>query len=121
MKVFNIETTKKDFFYKYMLVLSGIVHVRPVAMRVFADFLYWNDKFKDIDRDKRNLLLFNKETRSKILQGIDISRASLDNQLTYLRKNSLLLGNTINPKYEIFYETHKDLMFSFKLKEEEDD
>jgi len=117
MKVFNIPTTKKDFFYKYLVVLSGIVDIRPVAMRVFAGFLYWNDYYKHIDKEERNLLIFNKETRSKILQGIDISRASLDNQLTYLRKKDLLLGNTINPKYEIFYDTHKELMFSFKLED----
>lgn len=118
MKVFNITTTRRRFFYQYLLVLSEMINIRPVARKVFAEFLYWNDKYKELPREERQMVLFNKETRSKILQSIDISRASLDNQLTYLRKKDVLLGNTINPKYEIYYDTHRELLFSFKLEED---
>jgi len=119
MKAFNIETTREGFFLKYLLILQGILPMRFTAMRVFAAILYWNDLYKDLPPLERTSLIFSKDVRIKLLDMADMSRASFDNQLTYLRNKDFLLGNRVNPKYEIFYNTHKDLVFSFKIKEDD--
>ena len=121
MKKLTIPVNNKTFFTKYLLLFNEMFNLRPAALEVFSRLLYWNDKYRNVSKEDKDLLLFNKVTRSKILQDIDMSRASMDNQLTYLRKKGFLLGNSINPKYEIFYETHKDVLFSFRLKEDEND
>lgn len=122
MKTFNINSnTKKEFFRKYLLIINTTIGLRPVARQVFALMLYWNDIYKDLPKDDRNMLLFNKTTRKKILEELKISRASLDNQFTYLRKKEVLLGNTLNPLYEFFYETHNQLLFLFNINTENND
>jgi hypothetical protein len=119
MKVFNIKTTRKGFYLQYLLVLSEMIDIRFAAMKVLASILYYNDMFRTLDDEARNSMLFSRDIRSKILQGLEITRASLDNQYTYLRKKGILLGVTLNPKYDISYDTHKELMFSFKMIEDD--
>jgi hypothetical protein len=116
MKTINIKCeNKRDFFFKYITITNPFIGITNVEIKVFAELLFWNNEYKNLEKEERNLVLFNKITRSKILQNINISRASLDNQFTSLRKKGLLLGNTINPIYEIFYDTHNNLLIAFKI------
>jgi len=118
MKLLKIKTTKAGFFIKYLLVINEMLGLRRSALDVFARILYWNDFYKDLPTEEKNIVVFNSITRKKILDSLHMSRASLDNQFTYLRKKSLILGTRVNPKYEIFYDTHKELTFSFELDED---
>jgi len=119
MKILKIKSSRMEFFVKYLLVINEMLKLRNTALIAFARILYWNDKYKYLDAEERHLIVFNTITRSKILQSIDMSRASLDNQFSYLRKKKILIGNRINPIYEIYYDTHNQLMFSFELEDEE--
>ncbi len=119
MKTLTIKTDKQEFFIKYLLLFNELFKLRTNALYVFARLLYWNDKYEYMEAEERQLVVFNTITRSKILQSLDMSRASLDNQFTYLRKKGFLInGNTINPKYEIYYSTHKDTNILFVLEED---
>lgn len=116
MKKINLKCNDKlDFFYKYLTLLSPLIPLQNQERKVLSNILYWNDEYKDIPTEERNTILFSKSIRSKILQNMDISRASLDNVYLSLRKKNILIDNSINKVYEIFYDTHKDLMISFKI------
>jgi hypothetical protein len=118
MKSLSISVTKENFFNKYLLLLNGVFNLRPLSLNVFAEILYLNNLNIDINKEDRALIVFSAKNRAEIAKKLVISRASLDNQITYLRKREFLLGIRVNPIYEILYETHKDLMISFNLKEE---
>ena len=119
MKLFRIETSKEDFFSKYLLVVNSILKLNPQALRVFSQLLYWNDKYKDIPTPERMRLVFGSETRKAIMARLDVTKASLECQLSNLRKLGFINNNVINPVYEIKYDTHRDLGFLFRIKEDE--
>jgi len=120
MKLFRIETSKEEFYNKYLLVVNSILNLNPQAIKVFGQLLYWNDKYEAIPRPERMRLVFGADTRKEIMKSLDITKASLECQLSGLRKAGFILKNTINPVYEIKYSTHRDLGFLFRIKEEED-
>lgn len=120
MKLFRIETSREDFFNKYLLVVNSILNLNPQAIRVFAQLLYWNDKYENIPNPERSRLVFGADTRKAIMSNLGITKASLECQLSSLRKSGFIIKNTINPVYEIKYSTHQDLGFLFRIKEEED-
>ena len=120
MKIFHIETSKEDFFVKYLLILNEIFKLSPKPLLVFAQLLYYNDKYKEYSKEERNTMIFSTPIKKKIYGHLKMSNNSMDNYLMVLRKKGLLNGTAIVPAYEIFYDTHKDLGFIFRLKENED-
>ena len=88
-------------------------------MNIFAYFLYLNDKHKDLPREERSLLVFNPKTKHELQKKLGISKQSLENYMTKLRKKGFITDKSINPTFEIFYDTHKDLGFLFRIKEDE--
>lgn len=119
MKVFRIETSIEDFFVKYLLVLNEIFKLSRGVLEVFAQLLYFNDKYKDADKEDRDAMVFSTATRKRICKNLGMTAASLDNHLLSLRKRGLIKKSSIVHEYEIFYDTHKDLGFVFRIKEDE--
>lgn len=121
MKVFRIETSIEDFFVKYLLVLNEMFKLSRGVLEVFAQLLYYNDKYKQADKEDRDAMVFSTATKKRISKKLNISSASFDNHMLTLRKKGLLKGSSIVPAYEIFYDTHKDLGFMFIIKDKEDE
>jgi len=120
MKIFRLEVSREDFFVKYLLVLNEIFKLSRGTLDVFAQLLFYNDKYKDADKEDRDAMVFSTATRKRICTRLNISATSLDNFLLTLRKKGLINKHAIVPGYEIYYDTHKDLGFVFRIKEEED-
>lgn len=119
MKIFRIETSIEDFFKKYLLVLNEIFRLPKGALSAFAQILYYNDRYKDLPKEERYEMVFSTATKKRICKYLGISGASLDNYLLLLRRKGLLKKSSIIAQYEIYYDTHKDLGFIFRIKEEE--
>lgn len=120
MKILRIETDEENFYVKYLIVVNSMLGLGDQQLKIFAYLLYINDKYYDIPPEEREFLLFNTETKNNLLKKLNISKPSLENHFSRLRRKGFLIGRRINPKYEIRYSTHKDLGFSFRIKEEED-
>ena len=115
MKVLRIESNREYFYLKYLLYNKALFNLGDSQMKIFAYLLYLNDKYYDIDRKERGYLLFNVETKKALQEKLNISRASLENHFSKLRKKGYLTGRNITPQYEIRYDTHKDLLIQFRV------
>lgn len=91
------------------------------TLNTFAQLLYFNDKYKNADKEDRDAMVFSTATKKRICTNLNISIASLDNHFLLLRKKGLVNKSSIVPAYEIFYDTHKDLGFVFRIKESENE
>lgn len=121
MKIFRIETSIEGFFVKYLLVLNEIFKLSRGALDVFAQLLYFNDKYKQAEKEDRDAMVFSTATKKRVCKNLKMTIASLDNHFLTLRKKGLIKGSSIVPAYEIFYDTHKDLGFIFRIKENENE
>lgn len=119
MKTLRIEINKEDFFVKYLIVVNSILNLGDQQLRIFAYLLYINDKHRNLPLEERERLLFSPNTKKQLQKKVNISKASLENYFTKLRNKGFIKGRIINPVYDISYEEHKDLLFSFRLKEDE--
>ncbi len=119
MKVLRIECDIENFYLKYLVLVNPMLHLGDTQIKIFAYLLYLNDKYNDIEESEREFLLFNTETKKALENKLNISRASLENHFSKLRKKGFVIGRKIAPQYHIRYETHRDLLFSFRVKEDE--
>ena len=121
MKKLKITTTERDFYLKYLLMMDSVFNIRPSARLVFAEIMFFYNLYSDLPEEERASLTFNKKVKAEIQKRTGLSQPSIDNQLTYLRKKSLVKGLTVNKKYWFSYDTHKETLFSFKIEADDMD
>ena len=112
--------SKREFFRQYLEAAKSLVDIRPSAMDVLAELLFWNDKYQMLPKEDRDKIIFNYDTKVAIMDYLGMTKQSFDNILTYLRAKDILNGNSINKKYELSYENNNVLSFVFKIKEEKE-
>ncbi len=119
MKVLRIESNKESFYLKYLLYNKALFDLGDSQMKVFAYLLYLNDKYYDLGEIERGILMFNTEVKKELQKRLNISRASLENHFSKLRKKGYIIGRNISPRHEIRYDTHKDLLIQFRISKDE--
>jgi hypothetical protein len=111
--------SNQEFFRKYLEAAKSLFYIKDSGLDVLAELLYWNDRFKMLPKKDRDKITFNYDTKISIMENLGMSKQVLDNTLTYLRKNNIIIGNSISPKYEFFKEDGENqLIFIFKEQED---
>ena len=114
-----MESSKEDFYLKYLSYNNVLFDLGDSQRKIFAFLLYLNDKYHSISDEERAYLLFNTKTKRQLQDKLNISKASLENHFSKLRKKGYIKGRNIAPQYEIRYNTHKDLLIQFRTEEDE--
>lgn len=89
-----------DFFKKWCIFLRPFIKLTDREVDVIAEFLYQRHLLQKTTSDPASLdiLLMSDETRKKILEACNITQQHFYVVMSNLRKNKVIIGNSINPK-----------------------
>lgn len=101
--IINIPTNSEKIFLQYLTIINGILSsekkLAKIELLVLDKFLYIDYLYKDLDKDKRNKILFNEETKKRIRVSLDnMSEASLNNVISKLRKKGMISDRELKVK-----------------------
>lgn len=113
------EKTLPKLFRAYVEILQPILRLRNREADILAQILYYNNEKKDIVEGDRFELILSTPYRKKIKENLNIKDSTLQNSLSILRKKGILKDGKVLPELQVFIENELDLIFKFKLKNEE--
>jgi len=117
-KSIPIRTTKSKFFRQYLELLNPILRLRGKELDVLAEILYYNHKLENIPEKHRWKLIFDYDTKAEIRQKLQLSDASLNNNLSALRKKGIIRKNKVTDSFLIYPNNYCKLTFSFNIGQE---
>ncbi|MAH44671.1 hypothetical protein CMI37_02530 [Candidatus Pacearchaeota archaeon] len=110
-----IKTTKGKFFRQYLELLNPLLRLRGKELDVLAEILYYNHKLEKIPEKHRWKLIFDYDTKTEICQKLQLSDASLNNNLSALRKKGIIKKNKVTNGFLIYPNNYCKLTFSFNI------
>jgi len=117
MKILRKETvapTGREFYKQYLRVLNGYLGLSARELEVLAEIMYYDDKYRAIEEDRRSLLIFTKENRYEIANRLGTSYNTVNNVLSKLRSRGILKNDRLNPKIRCPHTDEIVLQFNIK-------
>lgn len=117
--IIPIQTNKRIYFRQALELLKPIPPINTLANKeldVLAEFVYYNDKYKDIKEDLRAKIIFDYDTKLAMREYLNIGEAPFNNILTSLRKKNILTKRGIVSNYGLNLNT-PDITFKFNIDE----
>lgn len=124
----EINTSKEKFFLEYLILKKPVVDsiltkinkgkkttLSEKPMQVFAQLLFYNNQYKDLQEESRWEKLFNKATKDKICETLEMKEHHLNIYLSQLRSIGILYKKTIRSLFIVYAEDSHSLNFKFKL------
>lgn len=99
MKAINIPINERDFCKVYVEFLNPILNLTKKESDILGEFLYWYKKYEYLDDEIRDKILFDYDTKKKILIELDINHQTLLNNITSLRKKGWIIGTKLSEKF----------------------
>lgn len=101
LKQANINIHLKDLFLKWLDITSAFHNLTNQQKQVLGLLLYYHYKFKSEVTNTKILwkLVFDYDTKCKIKEELNIKDAVLQNILTKLRKDRIIVNNTITSAF----------------------
>jgi DNA-binding MarR family transcriptional regulator len=110
-----IATTENKFFRQYLELINPLLKLRGKELDVLAELMYYNYKFKDIPDEHRWKLIFDYDTKTKIRTKLDLSDASMNNNLSALRKKGIIKLNKVRDVFLVYPSSNFSLNFKFNV------
>jgi|AntRauTorckE6833_2_1112554.scaffolds.fasta_scaffold06744_7 hypothetical protein len=122
----EIKTSKEKFFMEYLILKKPVIDailskingqktsLSEKPLKVFAQFLYYNDQLKNLPDDDRWSLLFSKEYKDKISESLSMKEHHINIYISQLRKLRIFNGKKINKPF-IVYANDRTLNIKFSL------
>jgi len=114
-----VTTNKRLYFRQALELLKPIPPINLLANReldVLAEFLYYNNEYKDIAEDLRAKIIFDYDTKLAMREYLDMGEAPFNNILTLLRKKGILTKRGIVNNYGLNPD-NPDIIFKFKIED----
>ena len=123
----EIKTSKEKFFLEYLILKKPVIDsilsklngkkttLSDIPRTVLAQLLYYNDMYKDLSEQEKWAMVFNKETKDKICDTLDMKEHHLNIYITQLRNIKILDKKKINNLFVIYSNAIHNLNFTFKL------
>lgn len=120
-----VKTTEERFFIEYLIIkkpfleiiLSKVnktkVVIHPKPLRVFALLLYYNYLYREYEDEIKWKMVFDYDTKVKIMETLDISEGQLNTYLSTLRTIKLLNKKSISKPFIFYPESGFELTFRF--------
>ena len=112
-KVVPIKTKEAVFYRQYVELLNPLIKLRPKELDLLAELLYHNNKLKDIDIKNRWKLILDYDNKKDMATNLDMSVASLGNNLSYLRKKGIIINNQVSNNFLVYPDKNFKLTFNF--------
>lgn len=123
MKVSSIVKTKFELYHKIFTMMNiaygDKFNLVNAEKNVLAALYVENDELVKsgvTDEVDRNIVLFSKPTKSRIIKQLDISYATYHNMLNNLRGKRMIDKNTVNPFFKSVVEHSMDDEFVFTIR-----
>jgi DNA-binding MarR family transcriptional regulator len=116
-KILPLHTNKKVFFRQYVELLNPVVKLRPKELDVLAELLYHNAERENINEKDRWKLVFDYDNKKEMADALNISVASLGNNLSYLRKRGIIVDNKVVDNLLVYPKKGFKLTFKFSISE----
>jgi len=110
-----ISTDESKFYRQYLEILNPIIKLRGKELDVLAELLFHNTRLKDITSTLRWKLIFDQDNKTVIRQKLDLSEASLNNNLSALRKKRIIVDNEVLKNFLVKPDSNFSLRFNFKM------
>ena len=97
-----IKTTMFRYFRQSLEILKVLPPLNTLRAReldVLAGFLYFDNKYKDIEIGARSKILFDYDTKMALKDIISIDEQSFNNCMTSLRKKGIMKKRSIETNY----------------------
>ena len=108
-------TTGSKFFRQYLELLNPLLKLRGKELDVLAELLYYNNKLINIPIKHRWKLIFDYDTKMEIRNKLNLSDASMNNNLSALRKKGVIEDNKVKAAYVVLPENNFILGFQFSI------
>lgn len=112
-----IKTDSKKFYRQYLELMNPFVKLRGKELDVLAQLLYYNNKLKSIDEKHRWVVIFDYDNKQAIREELGLSEASLNNNLSALRKKGMIKNNKVIKGLLIYPNKNSKLTFNFIINE----
>lgn len=93
MPQIKIDTTLDKIFVQVLTILNvvqGKDKLNPTEISLFSTLLYVDHKYKHLDKDTRDILLFSTESRKRMRTHMGISEGHFNNTMNSLRKKKFI-------------------------------
>lgn len=119
MRRVTILTNNDDFYEELLLVLkckSPVKELRPKELKILAFIMRRYNELSALAKEDRYANIFSKKGKELIRGHVGISLASLENNLSILKKHRLLMDNKyLNPSLEgVMLNNKFNLEFIFR-------
>lgn len=117
-RIVTIPCNNVNFYRYYVELLNPIVKLRKRELDVWAQLLWYNNEYRQLEEAVRFKIVFDYETKAKIAKELKISMDVLNNNLSELRKKKIIVDNKIPKGYQVYLEDNEyNLTFNFKAKD----
>lgn len=107
---------KREFFQAYLEITKALINLTANERLVLGEIMYWNDHYRYIkNEEERKNIVLSYENRMNIADYVGVSKSSLENILSHLRKKNVLDGNILNKAYDIKFQDNQNLLFIFEV------
>jgi hypothetical protein len=115
LKNIPIKCNDRNFYRYYVELLNPIIKLRKKELDVLANLLYYDNKYKDLEDKIRYKIIFDQDTKLEIREALNLSEASLNNNLSELRKKKIIVNNQISKGYRVYPGEDNKLVFNFVI------
>lgn len=113
----EIDTVR--FFLAYLEIIACNNPIKLLAKgekKLLAIIMYYNNKYKTLDKKDRHELIFSTSKRKEIMSLCKITEGVFNNYISQFRKHNIMLDNTINEEYEVFPDDNNEIIFKIPIK-----
>jgi len=99
----------KEFFYRSILDLIRTIpplnKLRPKELELLSEIMFQNDSMRDIDKNKRKIIIFSTENRKIMHEKLKCSQNIFNNNLSILKKHKLIThDNELIPTLDVDFK-----------------
>lgn len=114
-KIIPVKTTIDKFFREYLEIINPLVKLTNREKDVLAELLLLNYKYKHLESDIRSKIIFDYDSRMLVASKLNMSEASLNNNISYLRKRGIISNWEISPIFVVYPDENYNVVFNFSL------
>jgi hypothetical protein len=116
MKEITVNIDDDLFFKAYLKVMSPVFNVKNRELEVLAELIRRNNELKSTPEADRWRAIFSYESRVDLASKLEMSPASLGNNLTSLRRKNVIVDNRVIDKFLIYPNDEHEFELKFKFK-----
>jgi len=123
----EINTSKEKFFLEYLILKKPVIDsiltkinkskttLSEKPMQVFAQLLFYNDMYKDMEEQQKWDKLFSKAIKDQICETLQMKEHHLNIYISQLRAIGMLHKKTIRKLFTLHPDVSHSLTFKFNL------